>query len=149
MNKHNNKKGFSLVELAIGLAVITILILAISASAGIRDSARVQAAANSIETLRSAVENYIVTTGSMDYSGLSVSALQTNNLLPKNFSATNSNPWGGSFSVVPNTTDSTHFDVALGGVNQGAATKLIAYFQNQASSTPTYDAKSSTWTATF
>lgn len=149
MNKKNDKKGFSLVELAIGLAVITILILAISASAGIRDNARVQAAANSIETLRSAAENYIVSTGEMDYSSLTVAALQANNLLSANFDATKSNPWGGSFSVAPNAANSTHFDIALGGLNQAAGDKLISYFKNHAYSTPTYDPKKTTWIATF
>ncbi|MBI3601868.1 MAG: type II secretion system protein [Candidatus Omnitrophica bacterium] len=143
----NNKKGFSLVELAIGLAVITVLVLAISVSAGIRDNARVQSAVDSVHALRSAAENYL-STGSLDYSNITIAVLQTANLLPANFNPTKSNPWGGDFSIGPNTADNTHFDIALTGLNQTQATKLTRYFNNSASSS-TYDAIKTTWTVTF
>ncbi|MBF0490610.1 MAG: type II secretion system protein [Candidatus Omnitrophica bacterium] len=143
----NNKKGFSLVELAIGLAVVTILILAVSVSAGIRDNARIQSAATTIRTLRTAAENYL-SNGNLNYAGMSLSTLQTANLLPTNFSATGTNPWGGNFSIVPNSADNTKVDIALTALNQTQSTKLTNYFNNNASSIA-YDAAKTTWTVTF
>ena len=142
----NNKRGFSLVELAIGLAVVTILILGVSVSAGIRDNARLQSAATSVKSIRCAAENYL-TNGNLDYSNLTVAELKKVNLLPGNFDPTKSNPWGGSFTVGPNTADKTRFDIALGSLNQSQADKLTAYFQNSGDSS--YDPTNTIWTVTF
>ena len=147
MKRMNNKGGFSLVELAIGLAVITVLILAISLSSGIRENARVQSAAQSVDTLRSASEGYLAA-GNSNYASLTVARLQLNNLLPSTFSGTSTNPWGGNFTLVPNAASSnTKVDIALTSVPQAEATKLTTYFNNNA--TTGYDATSKTWTATF
>ena len=143
----NNKKGFSLVELAISLAVITVLILAISVSAGIRDNARAQSAADSVNTLRSAAENYL-SSGNLNYANVTIAALQTVNLLPANFNPAQSNPWGGSFSIGPNSTDNTRFDIALTGLTQAQANKLTSYFNNSASAL-SYDSAKTIWTVTF
>ena len=113
----NNKKGFSLVELAIGLAVVTTLIVAVSVSSGRRDSAKVQSAANSVRTLRTAAENYIAN-GSLNYSSVSISELQKNNLLPASFSGIASNPWGGDFSVTVNGSDSRKYDITLTAISK-------------------------------
>ncbi len=142
----NNKKGFTLVELAIGLAVITILILAISVSAGIRDNARLQSAANSVRSIRSAAENYL-SNGNLNYANLTFTALQTANLLPASFVAAKSNPWGGDFALEPNAADNTRFDVGLTGINAAQAAKLTSYFNNSGSSA--YDSTKNIWTATF
>ena len=150
MNKrrfNSKQQGFSLVELAIGLAVITILILAISMSSGIRDNARVQSAANSVHTLHSAAENYLVT-GKMNYTGMTIDVLKTAKLLPDNFTGAKTNPWGGDFTVAANTVNSTRFDISLGGLSQADADKLTVYFNNSANAA-VYDAGKNTWTVTF
>ena len=145
MNKIN-KKGFSLVELAIGLAVVAVLILAVSVSSGIQDNARVQSAANSIRALRSAAENYLVS-GKVNYAGVSVDALKTSKFLPDNFVVAGTNPWGGNFALVPNS-DATRFDISLLGLKQQDADRLSAYFAGSSSKTA-FDASSGAWTATF
>lgn len=142
-----HKQGFSLVELAIGLAVITILILAISVSAGIRDNARVQSAANSIQSLRAAAENYL-SNGNLNYSGMSIDVLKDANLLPASFNAANANPWGGGFSIIPNASDATRFDIVLTSLNQPQADKLTNYFNNSAAAA-SYDSASTSWSVTF
>lgn len=146
MNKKINKKGFSLVELSIGLAVVAILILAVSMSSGIQDNARVQSAANSVQSLRSAAENYLVS-GKMSYTGISLDALKASRFLPDNFNATGTNPWGGNFVLAPNS-DTTRYDVSLSGLKQQDADKLTAYFVSNASKT-VFNASAGTWTATF
>ena len=142
----NSQKGFSLVELAIGLAVVAILILAISMSSGIRDNARAQSAANSVQTLRCAAENYLAT-GKLNYAGLTIDALKTARLLPGSFTATGTNPWGGDFTIAANT-DNTRFDISLGNLPKADADKLTAYFNNSASAA-VYDESKSAWIVTF
>ena len=142
-----NKKGFSLVELAIGMAVIAILILAIVASAGIRDNARIQAAANSVQTLRSAAENFL-SSGNLNYANLNIAALQTSNLLPTAFNPNTSNPFGGSFAIGPDPADNTHFQISLGSLSQTYANTLTGFFNNSASSS-SYNASQKIWTVTF
>ena|SRR3989338_5211446 len=146
MNKKMNKNGFSLVELAIGLAVVTILILAVSMSSGIQDNARVQSAANSVQSLRSAAENYLVS-GKVSYTGISLDALKASKFLPDNFNATGTNPWGGDFILATNN-DATRYDISLSGLKQQDADKLTAYFSGNASRT-VFDASAGTWTVTF
>ncbi len=131
MQRLNNQRGFSLVELAIGLAIITVLILAISLSAGLRDNARVQSAAQSIQTLRLAAESYL-SAGRLNYGGLSIASLKSGSLLPTAFDASASNPWGGSYDIAP-TGDKTKFDITLNSVPKTDSSKLLSYFQNSAS----------------
>ncbi len=147
MSKRLSNRGFSLVELAIGLAVITVLILSISLSSGIRDNAKVQSASQSISALRLAAENYLAS-GNMNYTGMTIATLKTNNLLPSSFTGTTANPWGGNFSITPNAANNTRVDIALTAVPTAESTKLTNYFTNS-SSASTYDATSKTWTATF
>ena len=142
-----NKMGFSLVELAIGLAVITVLILTISMSSGIRDNARLQSASQSIQALRSAAENYIAS-GKLNFIGLDIAALKADNFLSANFNALGSNPWGGDFLVAPNASNTTRFDIALTSVNKPDSAKLNIFFNNITHAI-SYDESSKTWTATF
>ncbi len=139
--------GFSLVELAIGLAVITVLILTVSLSSGIRENARVQSASQSINSLRNAAENYLAA-GNLNYTGMTLAVLKTNNFLPTAFTGTLANPWGGNFTVVPNAANNTRVDIALTAVPAVEGGKLNTYFTNSAN-VATYDATNKTWTATF
>lgn len=147
IRKVKTQSGFSLVELAIGLAVLTVLVLAISVSAGLRDNARVSSAANSVQTLRSAAESYLAT-GKINYAGMSVDVLKTAKLLPTGFQSTKTNPWGGDYNVLVNATDNTRFDIALSGLAKTEADKLTSYFNNSATQV-NYDQASSTWVVTF
>ena len=125
-------RGKQQIALAIGLAVITVLILSISLSSGLRNNARVQSAAQSIQALRSAAESY-VSAGHLNYNGLSIATLKANNLLPANFDNSSANPWGGAYLVAANANNNTMFDIALTAVPKEDSPKLAAYFQNNAS----------------
>lgn len=146
MNKPNHK-GFTLVELAIGLAVIAVLILSIAVGSGVLDSARVQSAGESVRTLRAAAENYIAS-GNLTYTGISIDNLKTSKFLPSGFSATGSNPWNGDFQVAVNASDSTQVDISLTTISQQTADRLDSLFANTASST-SYNTDSQIWTVTF
>lgn len=138
MKKLTNTKGFSLVELAIGLAVITVLILAVSLSSGLRNNARIQSAAQSVHTLRSAADGYL-STGKLNYSGLSMATLKSQNLLPSNFNPKGANPWGGDYVIAANSNNS-QFDITLTAVPKDESGRIISYFQSNAANT-TYDEK--------
>lgn len=124
-------RGKQQVALSIGLAVITVLILAISLSSGLRDSARVQSAAQSIQALRSAAEGYL-SSGRLNYTGLSIASLKTAGLLPAGFDATTSNPWSGSYTIAANAANTTKFNISLSKVAKEDSTKLLTYFRNNA-----------------
>lgn len=147
MQKLNNKKGFSLIELASVLAVIAILIVAVASGSGMRETARVQSAAESIRTLRGAAENYIAS-GNLTYTGMDIAALKSSSFLPSGFTGTGTNPFGGDYSIGPNATDATKFDVSLTAVTSSVDTKLTSLFNSQADSI-SYDGTSQTWTVTF
>jgi prepilin-type N-terminal cleavage/methylation domain-containing protein len=137
--------GFTLIELVLAISIIALLIMAIGSASGVRQSAKVQSAAESIRTLRIASESYIAG-GSTTFTGITIASLKTAGLLPSGFSATGSNPWGGGYSVTANSGDSSKVDIALTSVPDAAATRLTALFANSASST---SLASGTWTATF
>lgn len=140
-----SRNGFTLIELVLVISIIAILIMAVGLTSGIRDNAKVNSAAQSVRTLRTAAENYIAA-GNMTYTGISISGLQTSGFLPAGFSATGSNPWGGNYAVAANASDSSKVDISLTGVGSTQATRLSALFANSSSSTAY---SSTTWTVTF
>jgi prepilin-type N-terminal cleavage/methylation domain-containing protein len=140
----NNKKGFTLIELVLVISIVALLLMAIGLTSGVKENARVHAAAESVKSLRTAVESYIAA-GNMTYTGVSIAGLQTAGYLPANFSATGSNPWGGNYSIAVDS-DPNKVDISLTGVSSTAGSRLSALFVNSASAT---NYSSNTWTVTF
>lgn len=138
------KSGFTLIELVLVISIVALLLMAVGVTSGVRENARVHAAAESVKTLRTAAESYIAA-GSMTYTGITVAGLQTAGYLPANFSATGSNPWGGNYAIAPNT-DPSRVDISLTSVSATSSTRLSALFANSAQAT---NYASNTWTATF
>jgi len=141
------KTGFTLIELALVIAVIGILIAALTSGSGIRNAAKVQSAAESVRTLRIAAENYIAA-GKLTFTGISVDVLRTEGYLPSNFATSGTNPWGGDYSVDANSLDSSKVDISLTSVPSSAGSKLNTLFANSADST-SYEETTSTWSGTF
>ena len=139
-----NKKGFTLIELVLVISIVALLLMAIGLTSGVKENARVHAAAESVKTLRTAAESYIAS-GNMTYTGISVSGLQTAGYLPASFVAAGSNPWGGDYSIAANS-DPNMVDISLTGVSSTGGSRLSALFTNSAAAT-TY--ASDTWTVTF
>ena len=142
--KMGSRNGFTLIELVLVIGIIAILIMAIGLTSGIRDNAKVNSAAQSVRALRSAAENYLAA-GNMTYTGVTISGLQTSGYLPAAFSATGSNPWGGNYTIAPNS-DANKVDISLTSVSSTAAARLTALFANSAAAT---SYSSTTWTITF
>ena len=139
-----NKSGFTLIELVLVISIVALLLMAIGLTSGVKENARVHAAAESVKTLRTAAESYIAA-GNMTYAGITIAGLQTAEYLPANFSATGSNPWGGNYSIAVNS-DPNKVDISLTGVSTTASARLSSLFTNSASAT---NSESDTWTVTF
>ena len=139
------KSGFTLIELVLVISIVAILIMAVGLTSGVRETAKVHSAAESVKTLRTAAESYIAA-GNMTYVGISVSGLQTLGFLPASFSASGSNPWGGNYAVVANSADTGKVDITLTSVTAASATRLSTLFANSAAAT---NYSSTTWTITF
>ena len=139
-----NKKGFTLIELVMVISIVALLLMAIGLTTGVKENARVHAAAESVKTLRTAAESYIAA-GNMTYVGITIAGLQTAAYLPATFTATGSNPWGGDYSIAADT-DPNKVDISLTSVSETAASRLSALFANSASAT---NYSSDTWTAIF
>ena len=139
-----NKSGFTLIELVLVISIVALLLMAIGLTSGVRENARVHAAAESVKTLRTASESYIAA-GNMTYAGITIAGLQTAGYLPASFSATGSNPWGGNYSISVNS-DPNKVDISLTGVSTIASARLSSLFTNSASAT---SYASDTWTVTF
>jgi len=138
------RRGFSLIELVLVISIIALLIMAVGLTSGVRENAKVHSAAQSVQTLRTAAESYIAA-GNMTYTGITILGLQTLGYLPSSFSATGSNPWGGNYTIAPNT-DANKVDISLTSVSSSAATRLSTLFANSAAAT---SYASTTWTITF
>ena len=138
------KKGFTLIELVLVISIVALLLMAIGLTSGVRENARVHAAAESVKTLRTASESYIAA-GNMTYAGITIAGLQTAGYLPASFSATGSNPWGGNYSIAADS-DPNKVDISLTGVSTTASARLSSLFTNSASAT---SYASDTWTAIF
>ena len=137
------KKGFTLIELVLVISIVALLLMAIGLTSGVKENARVHAAAESVKTLRTAAESYIAA-GNMTYAGITITGLQTAGYLSANFSATGSNPWGGNYSITADS-DPNKVDISLTGVNTTASAHLSSLFANSASAT---NYESDTWTVT-
>jgi prepilin-type N-terminal cleavage/methylation domain-containing protein len=147
INKLNNKKGFTLIELASVLSVMAILIVAVSVGTGLRDTGKVTSAAGSVRAIRNAAVSWTAA-GNLSYTGIDVATLKTGGYLPAGFNATGKNSFGGDYSVAVNSGNNARFDVGLTNVSDSASTKLSSLLSTQAENT-SYDPDSDIWTATF
>ena len=148
MNKvSKGNKGFSLVELAIALGLVSVLIGVVSAGGGMITKTRVQRESEAVDSLRVAAQNYL-SGANLTYSGISVAALKTANLLPAAFDPTASNAFGGDYVLAANSADSAKVDISLAAVPAAASATLTSAFKGKADAIA-YDATSKVWKATF
>ena len=140
-------KGFSLIELAISVGLITVLVGVVAAGGGMMNKCRLQREAEAVNNLRLAAQNYIASP-SLTYTGVSVAALKTAGFLPNNFDPVQANSFGGDYSIAANTTDNTKVDIALTNIPSSVGTELASMFLAKADDI-TYDAASKLWKATF
>jgi len=146
-NIMNNKKGFSLIELAIAVVLLGILVGAVVVGGGMTTKMKIQHETDTVNTLVVASRNYL-SASQTTYTGVGIAGLQTSNYLPGTFNATTGNSWGGAYTVAANGTDATKLDVSVVGIPDATTAGLLT---NNFSSMATcvYTVASKTWTGTF
>lgn len=142
-----NKKGFSLVELAIALGLIGILVSVVTAGGGMLAKTRIHRETAAVDGLRIAAQNYL-TSRNLTYNGVSIAALKSNGLLPSNFDPARANSFGGDYVVAANADDNTKVDISVLNVPLEAGTGLTNNFKSRAD-TLAYDGSAKEWKATF
>ncbi len=144
-----NNKGFTIIELIAVMVIISVILGSVLAAVkGATDNSRITSAIASVRALQTASVNYYNNNGG-SYTGLSLAALASNNMLPSNFtSGTNANPWNGNITVAPDA-NANYFDITFTNVPSIAATSLTNAVNKLTQTAPTYTASSQTWTAAF
>lgn len=113
--------GFTLLELLLVVAAVAVLLAALLPGRGVLDTARAAQVRQELETLRAAADGWLER-GRLDYTGLTLSALRTEGLLPLGWAGTT--PWGGSYTVGPDAGDSTRLSVTATGLPAAMAGRL-------------------------
>ncbi len=142
-----SNKGFSLIEIAIGVVLLGILVSSVLVGGGMQTKMKVQHESDTVTTLVTAAHNYL-SASQTTFTGVSMATLQAATYVPASFNAVNGNSWGGAYSVAANAADSTKVDISIVGVpDQTTATLLTNNFSTQAACA--YNAGNKTWVATF
>lgn len=138
------RRAFALSDVAIAIAVVAILLLAVTQATGVLENGRISAAERSIDTLRASALNWL-SNGRSAYTGLTFDGLRQEGLLPAGFSEVGGNPWGGDYGLSPNVDQVT---VILTNVPPQAGDTLVRKFLRRAR-TASYDPGTKVFQATF
>jgi hypothetical protein len=120
------RRGLAMTDLAIGVAVIAVLMGGVLGGAASVETSRTTRTIDDVQQLRRAVRTW-VELGNVTYTSLSIPALQTANVLP---TATVLSAWGTPVTLVARTART--YWITLDGLPAGARAGLIRQFQDQA-----------------
>ncbi len=160
VRQKTNRNGFTLIEVIAVMAIVTVILGAVLAAVqGAMNNGKVASTLSTIKALQTASVNFYnanggtyANSGSLGV-GLSLANLAAQNMLPNNV-INGTNAWNGTITIAPDT-NPLYFDLTLtnvpvnaGGTGTPPGT-LTAAVANLIQATPTYTAKTSTWTAVF
>lgn len=131
MELTQSQRGIGLLELMLSLAIIAILlVMATRYFASARQGQEVASAISLIQAVSAASQSYFVANGNA-FTGLSASALKTQNYLPANTNLVN--PWGGTVTVAGgDSSNPTAVTITLTNVPGAACTQLAGALKSQA-----------------
>jgi len=148
--KINNKKGFTIIEMVIAMAIITlILLVVVPLGQTAIDNSRIANAIASVKAIQTAAvewanDNGGVYTG-ITFGGLTGATAGSPVYLPAQFSATSTNSWNGNYVVSVDPSSAEMLDISLTAVPATPAAKLITALTKISAVAPTYTAASETW----
>lgn len=141
-----DQRGFTLTELVISLAVIGVLASAFIATRAIILSSQISNAVAVVGTLRDAANQYLMTQVNRRYSGISMTVLDSQRLVPSTMINTDANPWGGSYAI-SEINGGNDFRVVLTSVPDAAGPRINSSLTNHAPGS--YDAGTKVLTLDF
>lgn len=146
-NSLGSKGGFTLVEIALAIAAVGILVSAFLSTRAIIRSSQVSNAVQSVISLRDAANQYLATSVQKNYTGISMTVLASQALVPSTMTGATANPWSGTYAIGP-INSGVDFQVILSNVpDLDAANKVTNSLVNYASGT--YDSVGKTLTLNF
>jgi Tfp pilus assembly protein FimT len=129
------REGFSLIELCLYLGLVAVLAVGLMwGFSGMRDSVHIQSACDSVDGLYAIAMSCWLPRGNTTFTGVSITALKTNNCLANGFTPSGTNPWGGDFTVGPNPSDASQLEITLTSVPATAGNALVAKYGTSSSS---------------
>ncbi len=131
--RSRTRPGLALTDVAIAIGVLAVLLAAVTASLGAIENGRVNSAERSVETLKGAAINWL-SNGRYSYSGISFTALRTENLLPPNFTETGANPWGGDYTITSTGSGNNQVTITLTNLPDSGGGALARKFGPRARS---------------
>ena len=144
MKKINNRQGFTIIEMIIALAIISvILLIVVPVGQTATDNSRLANAIASVKAIQTAAVEWANDNGGQ-YTGITFAKLAAG-YLPAQFTATSANPWNGDYTVNVDAASSTMLDIALTNVPAVPAGKLTTALTKISAVAPTYTASSQTW----
>ena len=138
--KKLNKSGFSMIELAVGLLVLTVMTGIVLGGSSLVTKAQAQKESDNIVNLQTAAKAGLTAT-SLSYTGVTITTLKTGGQLPSSYNPTGTNAWGGNYTLAVNGTDAGKIDIGLTAVPTASATIIVANLSMQASCTNDTTAK--------
>lgn len=118
-------------ELLLVLAGLAVILAVMIPAMGFLETGRIQAVVQDLGTLRQAADRWIER-GRLDYTGVTVTALRTDGLLPSGWSATT--PYGGAYTVAPATGDAARLTITVSGLSTSAGNTLVTYYTGRVQS---------------
>ena len=151
MQRINNKKGFSLLEIAIVVLIIAVLAaIMLPGMVSAMNNGNVTSSIQSIRSLQTASGQYYAANGGTYTGGtvgsISLANLSAQGLLPAQ--AAGNNPFGGTFTVAPDANGKS-VDISLSKVPSTLQGQITTAVANNTSVAATYTAATQTWTAGF
>jgi prepilin-type N-terminal cleavage/methylation domain-containing protein len=140
-----NKKGFTLVELLAVIGIVGVILgVVLVGSSSARNTARISTTAQQIQLIYGACQSWLGN-GRVNYTGISLTNLQNAGYLPSNLV----NPWGGTYTVSANSSNSNQVDIQTTQIpSQNIHNEIVSALGNILSGN-SYTSSSKTSTFTF
>ena len=135
-----NNKGFSMIEIAVGLLVLTVLTGVVLGGSSLITKAQAQKETDNILNLQTAAKAGLTAT-SLSYTGMTITTLKTGGQLPSSYSPTGTNSWGGNYTLAVNGSDASKVDIGLTAVPTAIATIITSNLSMKGSCTNDTTAK--------
>ena len=146
MKKQKRNGAFTLIEIMIVIGIMGVILAILLPAIGTKKSANIQATSQSVVSLYTAANSWLSNHGVQNYTGLDISVLISEDLVPGGFDGTNI--FGGNFTVDPVAADATALVITITSTPEYAGQPIADKLKLNAS-TATYDSGTKIVTVTY